>query len=204
MDTEQTCRFILEYFAATEYNSFWSAREMGGTSASALDSAPPTHLTPKIVSLKVSKASSFNDASRSSSPYDTCLSSTAFASSSSSPSNASRAAAKLIRRSISSPIESSVDAEDFDWNAILEATSSIAVPETAFDHVERSIESALSKGMILECLVKDLQHFSTEDVLDCSEVYWVAEILMSCGPLVELQFLGLEHRKIYRKFMSKY
>ena len=77
----------------------------------------------------------------------------------------------------------------------------MAVVETAFDHVERSIESALVKGMILEARVKDLEHFATEQVKDASEVYWVAEILMSCGPLVELQFLGLEHRKIYRKFI---
>ena len=96
--------------------------------------------------------------------------------------------------------ETSVDAEDFDWNAILEATSSVAVAETAFDHVERSIESALVKGMILEARVRDLQHFATEEVDgDVDEVYWVAEILMSCGPLVELQFLGLEHRKVFRK-----
>lgn len=76
--------------------------------------------------------------------------------------------------------------------------------ETAFDHVERSIDSALVKGMILEARVRDLRHFATEEVEDVSEVYWVAEILMSCGPLVELQFLGLEHRVVHREYFFKF
>ena len=218
MDTGQTSRFIVEYFAATEYNAFWSAREFpvtsgvseAGPSSSSYSSSSISRT--KTVSLKVIQdASSSSSSSRPSTPLRSA--SPASSSASSPDSTFATTTTKTTKTTSTTTMKpdvpqriafypnTSIDAEDIDWNAILEATSCVAVVETAFDHVERSIDSALVKGMILEARIRDLDHFATDQVDHAvGEVYWVAEILMSCGPLLELQFLGLEHRKIFSEY----
>ena len=212
MDTGQTSRFIVEYFAATEYNAFWSAREFPVTSGVSEAGPSSSYSSSSISRSKTVALKVIQDASSSSRPSTPLRSASPASSSASSPdSTFATTTTKTTKTTTTMKPDvpqriafypnTSIDAEDIDWNAILEATSCVAVVETAFDHVERSIDSALVKGMILEARIRDLDHFATDQVDHAvGEVYWVAEILMSCGPLLELQFLGLEHRKIFSEY----
>ncbi|CAC5406656.1 Scm-like with four MBT domains protein 1,Scm-like with four MBT domains protein 2 [Mytilus coruscus] len=70
---------------------------------------------------------------------------------------------------------------EFIWEKHLEETGSVSVPPTAFKHVEYSLESGFVKGMKLEVPNK------------CNtDTYWVASVLMTCGPLLRLRFDGYE------------
>ncbi|XP_063438899.1 scm-like with four MBT domains protein 1 [Mytilus trossulus] len=70
---------------------------------------------------------------------------------------------------------------EFIWEKHLEETNSVSIPPTAFKHVEYSLESGFVKGMKLEVPNK------------CNtDTYWVASVLMTCGPLLRLRFDGYE------------
>lgn len=77
------------------------------------------------------------------------------------------------------PVE--YDEPEFVWEEYLQDTVSSAVPPTAFKHVECSLESGFVKGMKLE--VPNKCHTDT---------YWVASVIMTCGPLLRLRYDGYE------------
>ncbi|XP_076304706.1 scm-like with four MBT domains protein 2 isoform X2 [Tachypleus tridentatus] len=68
---------------------------------------------------------------------------------------------------------------EFVWEDYLDETGCDAVPPTAFIHVERSLESGLKVGAKVEISNPD-----------CPGTYWVASIVMTCGPLLLLRYLG--------------
>ncbi|XP_021367553.1 scm-like with four MBT domains protein 1 isoform X2 [Mizuhopecten yessoensis] len=70
---------------------------------------------------------------------------------------------------------------EFVWEEYLQETGASAVPPTAFKHVECSLESGFVKGMKLE--VPNKCHTDT---------YWVASVIMTCGPLLRLRYDGYE------------
>ncbi|XP_074645284.1 scm-like with four MBT domains protein 1 [Tubulanus polymorphus] len=75
------------------------------------------------------------------------------------------------------PIE--YDEPDFVWEEYLEETGAVAAPPTSFKHVECSLQSGFVKGMKLEVLNKS-----------CPNTYWVASVVMTCGPLLRLRYEG--------------
>ncbi|CAG5126728.1 unnamed protein product, partial [Candidula unifasciata] len=72
-----------------------------------------------------------------------------------------------------------LDDTEFVWEDYLRETGSAAVPPTAFKHVETSLQSGFSKGMKLEAPNKHIP-----------DTYWVATIVMTCGPLLRLRYEG--------------
>ncbi|XP_013794742.1 scm-like with four MBT domains protein 1 [Limulus polyphemus] len=68
---------------------------------------------------------------------------------------------------------------EFVWEDYLDETGCDAVPPTAFLHVERSLESGLKVGAKVEIPNPD-----------CPGTYWVASMVMTCGPLLLLRYLG--------------
>lgn len=79
------------------------------------------------------------------------------------------------------PEEEKKDCEEehFVWHDYLESTHADEVPQTSFLHVEQSLQSGLHEGMMLE----------VPNRVDPS-TYWVASIVMACGPLLRLRFVG--------------
>ncbi|XP_060607615.1 scm-like with four MBT domains protein 1 [Ruditapes philippinarum] len=79
--------------------------------------------------------------------------------------------------------EQSFEGEDeepeFVWEDYLQQTGTTAVPPTAFKHVECSLQSGFIRGMKLE--VPNKSDPST---------FWVASVLMTCGPLLRLRYDG--------------
>lgn len=73
--------------------------------------------------------------------------------------------------------------DEFMWQDYLEATNSVEVPHTLFMHVEESLQSGFQEGMKLEVPVKE-----------SSEAYWAASIVMACGPLLRLMYVGDKDR----------
>ncbi|XP_069700276.1 scm-like with four MBT domains protein 2 [Periplaneta americana] len=71
--------------------------------------------------------------------------------------------------------------ENFTWHDYLEATNTDEVPQTSFMHVEQSLQSGLHEGMMLEVPNKSNPN-----------TYWIASIVMACGPLLRLRFVGQE------------
>ncbi|KAH9504832.1 Scm-like with four MBT domains protein 2 [Bulinus truncatus] len=72
-----------------------------------------------------------------------------------------------------------LDDTEFVWEEYLKETGAIAVPPTAFKHVEVSLQSGFSKGMKLEAPNRHN-----------TNTYWVASVVMTCGPLLRLRFEG--------------
>ncbi|XP_005111500.1 scm-like with four MBT domains protein 1 [Aplysia californica] len=70
---------------------------------------------------------------------------------------------------------------EFVWEDYLRETGATAVPPTAFKHVEISLQSGFSKGMKLEAPNKLSPN-----------TYWVATIVMTCGPLLRLRYEGYQ------------
>lgn len=68
---------------------------------------------------------------------------------------------------------------EFSWDEYLEETGSSSVPPTAFSHVEYSLESGFKVGMKLEVPNPD----------DPTN-YWLASVIMTCGPLLSLRYVG--------------
>uniref|UniRef100_T1J4G1 SAM domain-containing protein n=1 Tax=Strigamia maritima TaxID=126957 RepID=T1J4G1_STRMM len=75
--------------------------------------------------------------------------------------------------------EETNDDTDFIWDEYLEETDSVAAPPTSFIHVEKSLQSCFSEGMKLEVRNKEQD-----------DAYWVASVVMTCGPLLRLRYEG--------------
>ncbi|KAG1689927.1 Scm-like with four MBT domains protein 1 [Nymphon striatum] len=72
---------------------------------------------------------------------------------------------------------------EFVWEDYLEETGSIAAPPAAFLHVEKSLENGFKESMMLEiCYDREQEH------------YWFANIILTCGPLLSLRYLGNENK----------
>ncbi|XP_067140788.1 scm-like with four MBT domains protein 2 [Centruroides vittatus] len=65
------------------------------------------------------------------------------------------------------------------WDDYLDISSSIAAPAITFVHVEHSLDNILKVGMKLEIPNSEPP-----------ESYWLATIIMTCGPLLTLRYLG--------------
>uniref|UniRef100_A0A1B6DV22 SLED domain-containing protein n=1 Tax=Clastoptera arizonana TaxID=38151 RepID=A0A1B6DV22_9HEMI len=74
--------------------------------------------------------------------------------------------------------EENAEEENFDWAEYLKITESEAVTDTLFSHVEDSLKNGLEKGMFLEVPTHEGQY------------YWIASIVLSCGTLLRLAYLG--------------
>lgn len=75
-----------------------------------------------------------------------------------------------------------VETQEFDWTAFLEMRNLEASPESAFSHVEASLETGVKEGMIVE------------RQLDANEnTFWLASIDSVYGPLLKLSWLGDEN-----------
>lgn len=72
--------------------------------------------------------------------------------------------------------------EEFEWEEYLEETQTEAVPPSAFYHVEKSLESGMEVGQILEVI-----HHNEENA---PVGYWIAKIVTICGPLLRLRYVA--------------
>lgn len=70
---------------------------------------------------------------------------------------------------------------EFDWNEYLDVSGAIAASPTSFLHVENSLQNLYTEGMKLEVPNRH-----------CPGSYWIASIVMTCGPLLRLRYEGLE------------
>ncbi|XP_015520560.2 scm-like with four MBT domains protein 1 [Neodiprion pinetum] len=81
------------------------------------------------------------------------------------------------------------DKEDgFAWQDYLDATKSLEVPQIMFPHVELGLQSGIEIGMSLE-----VPRFLEPDN---EPVYWVASVVMTCGPLLRLRYFGGDDRSL--------
>lgn len=77
---------------------------------------------------------------------------------------------------------------EFHWDDYLESTQSESVPATAFAHVEHSLESGLRPGMKLEVPLSSADGGASNG--SGGNVYWLASVVTTCGPLLSLRYLG--------------
>uniref|UniRef100_S4RUZ9 Scm like with four mbt domains 1 n=1 Tax=Petromyzon marinus TaxID=7757 RepID=S4RUZ9_PETMA len=68
----------------------------------------------------------------------------------------------------------------FGWEEYLDEIGAVAAPHTSFLHVERSLQSSLSAGMLLE----------VANGGGPPATFWPAEVVMTCGPLLLLRPVG--------------
>ena len=80
---------------------------------------------------------------------------------------------------------SMVLSRDFDWISYLETFNEEASPESAFIHVETSLDSGVRAGMIVERPLDDIKSGH-----DAVKVFWLARIDSVFGPLLKLSWLG--------------
>ncbi|KAL6449214.1 hypothetical protein ACFW04_000701 [Cataglyphis niger] len=86
--------------------------------------------------------------------------------------------------------EKSQDGEyGFVWQDYLDATDSVEVPQIMFPHVELTLQNSIEIGMSLEVPV---QKKNNQEELS----YWVASIVMACGPLLRLRYFGGDDRSL--------
>ncbi|XP_011305644.1 scm-like with four MBT domains protein 1 [Fopius arisanus] len=78
--------------------------------------------------------------------------------------------------------------DDFVWQDYLDATGTIEVPQINFPHVELTLQNGIEIGMALEVPT------SKNDKCDTS--YWIATIVMACGPLLRLRYFGGDDRTL--------
>ena len=79
--------------------------------------------------------------------------------------------------------EELIETIDFDWTAYIENNDDVeASPESAFSHVEASLDNGVKEGMIVE---KPLD--------STGKVFWLASIDSVFGPLLKLTWLGDEN-----------
>lgn len=71
------------------------------------------------------------------------------------------------------------DEPEFIWEDYLNQVGAVAVPHTAFKHVECSLRSGFVKGMKLEVPNKS-----------CPETFWVASVIITCGQLLRMRYDG--------------
>ncbi|XP_015587878.1 scm-like with four MBT domains protein 1 [Cephus cinctus] len=76
----------------------------------------------------------------------------------------------------------------FVWQDYLDATESVEVPQIMFPHVELTLQSGIEIGMSLEV--------PTEKNLNQDVSFWVASIVMACGPLLRLRYFGGDDRSL--------
>jgi len=76
----------------------------------------------------------------------------------------------------------------FVWQDYLDATNSVEVPQITFPHVELTLQNSIEIGMSLEVPVQK----NNEEELS----YWVASIVMACGPLLRLRYFGGDDRSL--------
>ncbi|XP_012276063.1 scm-like with four MBT domains protein 1 [Orussus abietinus] len=85
--------------------------------------------------------------------------------------------------------EKTIDGDNgFVWQDYLDVTESVEVPQIMFPHVELTLQSGIEIGMSLEVPTKK----NTED----DGCYWVASIVMACGPLLRLRYFGGDDRSL--------
>ncbi|XP_052781114.1 scm-like with four MBT domains protein 1 [Mya arenaria] len=85
--------------------------------------------------------------------------------------------------------EGEEDEPQFIWEEYLRQVGAEAVPSSAFKHVEHSLESGFVKGMKLEVKVKSNSNSSSSSDNE-TDSYWVATVMMTCGPLLRLRYDG--------------
>lgn len=71
--------------------------------------------------------------------------------------------------------------DDFVWEDYLDETGTIAVPPTAFVHVEKSLESGVLEDQLVEIV-----HNESSELTSC---YWPAKVVTTCGPLLRLRYV---------------
>ncbi|XP_014473016.1 PREDICTED: scm-like with four MBT domains protein 1 isoform X2 [Dinoponera quadriceps] len=76
----------------------------------------------------------------------------------------------------------------FVWQDYLDATESMEVPQIMFPHVELTLQNNIEIGMALEVPVPKNDNQQ--------ETYWVAYIVMACGPLLRLRYFGGDDRSL--------
>lgn len=76
----------------------------------------------------------------------------------------------------------------FVWQDYLDATATVEVPQHMFPHVELTLQNSIEIGMSLEVPVQK------NDQKEPS--YWVASIVMACGPLLRLRYFGGDDRSL--------
>ncbi|EZA52051.1 Scm-like with four MBT domains protein [Ooceraea biroi] len=77
----------------------------------------------------------------------------------------------------------------FVWQDYLDATKCVEVPQIMFPHVELTLQNSIEIGMSLEVPVQ-----KNNDEEESS--YWVASIVMACGPLLRLRYFGGDDRSL--------
>ncbi|WAR27037.1 SMBT1-like protein [Mya arenaria] len=95
--------------------------------------------------------------------------------------------ASAIEKDVASKSEE--DEPQFIWEEYLRQVGAEAVPSSAFKHVEHSLESGFVKGMKLEVKVKSNSNSSSSSDNE-TDSYWVATVMMTCGPLLRLRYDG--------------
>ncbi|XP_035732853.1 scm-like with four MBT domains protein 2 isoform X3 [Vespa mandarinia] len=77
----------------------------------------------------------------------------------------------------------------FFWQDYLDATESVEVPQIMFPHVELTLQSGIEIGMALEVPVG-------KTINESDITYWIASIVMACGPLLRLRYFGGDERTL--------
>ncbi|XP_031833953.1 scm-like with four MBT domains protein 2 isoform X1 [Nomia melanderi] len=77
----------------------------------------------------------------------------------------------------------------FFWQDYLDATQSVEVPQIMFPHVELTLQSGIEIGMSLE-----VPH--PKNANEGDHKFWVASIVMACGPLLRLRYFGGDDRSL--------
>lgn len=77
----------------------------------------------------------------------------------------------------------------FVWQDYLDATKSVEVPQIMFPHVELTLQNSIEIGMSLEVPVQKTNNREESS-------YWVASIVMACGPLLRLRYFGGDDRSL--------
>ncbi|XP_053634164.1 scm-like with four MBT domains protein 2 [Cherax quadricarinatus] len=71
--------------------------------------------------------------------------------------------------------------DEFVWEEYLEETQTEAVPPTAFQHVEKSLESGVLEDHLVEVVHSAPEQQGNE--------YWLAKVVTTCGPLLRLRYI---------------
>lgn len=79
----------------------------------------------------------------------------------------------------------------FVWQDYLDATGSAEVPQMMFPHVELTLQSGFEVGMSMEVPIASQSEGEKKD-----ESYWVATVVMACGPLLRLRYFGGDDRSL--------
>lgn len=81
--------------------------------------------------------------------------------------------------------------DGFFWQDYLDATNTMEVPQIMFQHVEETLQSGIEIGMSLEVPIKKNNANNDQE-----SIYWVATIVMACGPLLRLRYFGGDDRSL--------